>query len=266
MDPVKNSYSCFFCCNFLILCIIIIIITVILFFKYLQFRKNEIISGKIYHHLYEIFSYFYLCSYSTKFYESIYDFHTKFIMLDKESNCLFTVLPWKEKFRFFIIQIIIFYYITFSLNIINYSETIRFIFGDVTINFVTTNNNDDNDDYNLSEKYIAMCFGFCSQLFMIGIYQTFNSRSSKSFRTFILLTKEFHRQNDDDEKIVSKYDSESFRQYSPSSSSSSLQSSLPSPSSSIIIDYIIKQFSLNFNHFRSLFDHFYCLVILFHCK
>ncbi|KAH7643919.1 hypothetical protein HUG17_6281 [Dermatophagoides farinae] len=184
---------------------------------------------KIYN-FYEIISRFYLCSFTTKFYNSIYDFHTRLIMIDHNDCWRFQSLPWQERIRFLIIEIFIFYYITFSLGIIEYSDTLRFVFGDITRNVFVNNNK--------SEKYMAMFFGFCTQMLVFAIFQTFDPRSSSlSFRMFVIYTKKF-------EKIPTN-------------------SGQYSRSSSILMKYVTKKCSPKIHQFRLLFDIFYCFITIF---
>lgn len=187
---------------------------------------------KIYN-FYEIISRFYLCSFTTKFYNSIYDFHTRLIMIDHNDCWRFQSLPWQERIRFLIIEIFIFYYITFSLGIIEYSDTLRFVFGDITRNVFVNNNK--------SEKYMAMFFGFCTQMLVFAIFQTFDPRSSSlSFRMFVIYTKKF-------EKIPTN-------------------SGQYSRSSSILMKYVTKKCSPKIHQFRLLFDIFYCFITIFNRK
>ncbi|XP_075587955.1 uncharacterized protein LOC124493571 [Dermatophagoides farinae] len=152
---------------------------------------NENIDQTL-HYIHNILSGFYLSSYSPKYYPSILDFYTHFLLLDYK-KCLMLSLPRMEQFRFFLTTIIAIYYMTFSMNIIHYTDTERFLLGDLTIIIIGE-----------SDNLIHNSALFAWSALTIGwllVYDLFHTKRSNAYRTTIIYINE----RDDDPNFEKKY-------------------------------------------------------------
>ena len=181
--------------------------------------------------------------------QSLYEFYASF-MLIKSSNrssskCLFSLLPLKEQFRFIILIFISCYFISLNFHSIQYSDTMKFILGDIWI----IHTGQQTIMWNRFKKTMSWLFGYTALFFGYGIYKSFDTKKSRAFRTFIIFTIEM---NNDNSITIEKLFTKNPNRYSHSTA--------------ILFIYLEKEIGLKFIKFRQLFFQIHWYSLIFHCK
>lgn len=203
--------------------------------------------------IFKILSIFYLnslpSSSSQSFnHQSLYEFYASFMLIkssNQSSKCLFSLLPLKEQFRFIILIFISCYFISLNFHSIQYSDTMKFILGDIWI----IHTGQQTIMWNRFKKSMTWLFGYSALLFGYGIYKSFDTKKSRAFRTFIIFTIEM---NNDNSITIEKLFTKNPNRYSHSTA--------------ILFIYLEKEIGLKFIKFRQLFFQIHWYSLIFHCK
>ncbi|XP_075588410.1 uncharacterized protein LOC124493355 [Dermatophagoides farinae] len=191
--------------------------------------------------IYQIFSIIYLNSYSLSSYRTVFEYQTSFLLLNNQYGFyhLFILLPLLEKLQFILSTLLGIFYITKSFNYIQYSDTFRFLIGDLTTIIIP-------DGQQMTEKIISLFIANICLVSEIVIYNTFYTQNSLAFRTLIIYMQEF---NDDFDKMY-RIMIEKCGNYSRSSC--------------LLFNYSLRKFSTNFKQFRLFMNRWISIGQIFH--